>query len=120
MGCKLRDFSVNDIYSELKWMKVGQRAIYFRNTLMYRCIHDLAPNYLTSNINLQSNMHTYSTRSSTMNNISLPSVRTESAKKSFAFSGPGSWNNLPHNLKILSNFNTFKAHLKHYLLNYDA
>ena len=39
-----------DIVKSLKWMNVNQRCQYFTTTLMFKCIHGLAPTYLVDNI----------------------------------------------------------------------
>ena len=114
LGCGVRDMHVADIYKELKWLNVRQRASYFRNTLMYKCVHGLAPDYLITNTNLQRNCHSYCTRSSYSNDISQDFVRTENGRRSFKFSGGRSWNSLPPNLKSLPDCNNFKRKLKMY------
>ena len=115
LGCGVRDMHVVDIYKELDWLTVRQRADYFKNVLMYNCVHGLAPEYLTINTNLQRNCHTYRTRSSCSNNITLDIVKTENGKRAFKFSGACAWNSLPSNLKCLPNCNSFKRKLKYYI-----
>ena len=63
LRCKVRDKHVSAIYDELKWMSVRQRADYFTLTLIYRCVHGLAPDYLAHNIINSMKTHSYGTRS---------------------------------------------------------
>ena len=93
----------NDWYAELKWMKVRQRAEFFKNILMYKCVNGLAPDYLSNGIQSQMITHSYNTRSSTGNSITQSAIRTEFGKCSFKFSGARSWNDLPCTIKILPN-----------------
>ena len=116
LGRKLRDSHVTDMFAELKWLQVRQRGSYFRNTLMYKCVNGLAPDYLTKNTVLQKNAHSHRTRSSCCNNVLLAPVKTECGKRSFKFSGGSSWNCLPPNMKVLPTLSNFKINLRSHLL----
>ena len=53
LGNNARDVHVSDVYAELKWMQVPQRAEYLKNILMCKCVYGLAPNYLSNSIQAQ-------------------------------------------------------------------
>ena len=86
LGCRIRDVHVSDLYAELKWMQVRQRAEYFKNILMYKCVNGLAPDSLSNGIQSQMITHSYNTKSSTGNSITQSAIRTEIGKRSFKFS----------------------------------
>ena len=103
------------VYTELNWMQVRERDEYFKNILMYKCVHGLAPEYLSIGIQSQMNTHSYNTRSNTSNNISHFAMRTEIGKRSFKYSGGRSWNNLPLAIRSLPTILTFKKHVKEHI-----
>ena len=109
LGCKTRDIHTMDLYTKLNWMNINQRADYFRNILMYKCINGQAPEYLRDSIQSQTITQVYNTRFKAHNNLSHASVKTETGKRSFKYSGASSWNNLPHSIKILPNIHSFKG-----------
>jgi len=115
LGCKVRDKHVNEIYDDLKWMNVYQRAIYFKNILMYRCIHGSAPEYLVNNIHRIS--HSHRTRSQNSTNIQVALSKTDWGRRTFQNSGADSWNHLPSKVKNSPSLQSFKKHLKAHILN---
>ena len=115
LACKVRDMHVHELYSNLNWMTVEQRATYFKHILMFKCINGMAPEHLTSNITIDST-HSYSTRLNDSNNVRQPSVKIETAKRSFRYSGASSWNSLPDSIKNITNVSTFKQKIKHHIL----
>ena len=115
LRCKVRDKHVSAIYDELKWMTVRQRADYFTLTLIYRCMHGLAPNYLAQNILHGLNTHSYGTRSRSSNNIYFGRSRTNWGTRTFRKHGAGLWNRLPCNIKQSSSIQVLKKNLKVYI-----
>ena len=59
-------------------------------------------------------VHNHSTRQ--INNLALIDIKSNLGKKSVHFQGIQVYNNLPQNLKSLSNANKFKKQLKSFLL----
>ena len=117
LRCKVRDKHVSAIYDELKWMTVRQRADYFTLTLIYRCVHGLAPDYLAQNIVNSMKTHSYGTRSMSSNNIYIGRSRTDWGRRTFRKHGAGLWNHLPRHIKHSANIQVFKKNLKDYILN---
>jgi hypothetical protein len=116
LGCKVREKHVDEIYKELKWMNVRERANYFKSILMYKCIHNLAPEYLVNKIQNQ-NTHRYSTRSQSANNIATHRIRTEWGRRTFLNSGASVWNNLPNTVRNSLSIQSFKKNFKKYIIS---
>ena len=56
------------------------------------------------------------TRADGNNDLSVPRIKkTTFGGRSFAYTGATLWNSLPRELKLCSNLNQFKKHLKTYL-----
>ena len=79
-------------------MNIKERTEYFTAILMYKCLNDLAPTYLSNKFNFVSDAHPYSTRSTTNNKLALPKPNSELLKKSFYYNGSRIWNELPSNI----------------------
>ena len=69
-----------------------------------------APSYLGENFVLVNNQHRHNTRNSEHNFI-VPRVNGM-AKFNFQFQGVKIWNELPNNIKCISNKSTFKKAVK--------
>jgi hypothetical protein len=75
--------------------------------LMYKVTHGIAPLYLLNLLN--------KSERSISHNFLLPRTRIDLYKLSFSFTGPYVWNSLPSNLKVCTNFSTFKRCLRQHL-----
>jgi len=103
------------IIRNLRWMNVKQRCRYFTLTLMFKCIHGLAPSYLVDNVVMNFDVNGMTTRTHAMN-VYVPSVSSQFAKRSFQYCGAILWNDLPGFLKDLNDYNGFKFYLKKHIL----
>ena len=105
------------MFQELKWMNIYTRIKYFQAILMYKCTKGLTPNYLSENITPCSNVHNYSTRSTTSGYLHVPRPNnTDYFKRTFKYSGLIIWNALPKEIKYLDNINSFKSRCADYFL----
>jgi len=65
-----------DLVRKLGWMDVKQRFLYFLNILMFKCIHGMAPYYLTNEIIMQIEISNIVTRTIEMNvYVSVPTKK---------------------------------------------
>ena len=105
-GKKRRDHA-RPLLKQLHWLPVQERIIFKIICLVFKCIHKNAPSYLINSLP-EPDM-----------NLLLRPLRTRSSygDRAFSVSGPRYWNALPSNLKQISNFDTFKAQLKHHLFS---
>ena len=86
------DTSSNLLLDALKWEKLSLRRKKQKALIMYKTIHDLAPEYL---------QRLFSQRDAEYNlrnlegKLTLPKPNTNYLKRSFCYSGACLWNNLP-------------------------
>ena len=98
---------------ELHWLPVKQRIDFKVATLIFKCMHELAPIYLRDLIVLYQPVRNL--RSSTKNLLTVKKVHYKSVgERSFSFYGPNLWNSLPLNIRSINDFNKFKRDLKTY------
>ena len=90
------DTSSNLLLDSLKWEKLSLRRKKQKALIMYKTIHDLAPEYL---------QRLFSQRDAEYNlrnlegKLTLPKPNTNYLKRSFCYSGACLWNNLPQYLR---------------------
>ena len=70
-------------------MNIHQRLSYFFGILVFKCLNNQAPNYLTELINYVTDHQTYYTRSVSNNLLLVPC---------FHFAGSSLWNTIPLNI----------------------
>ena len=98
--------------ADLHWLKVPYRIEYKVATLMFKCIHDSAPKYLTELI-VVDQLHDHSLRSIDSGRIHTTVSRTNMVhESSFHSMGPRIWNNLPEPVIKTTNLSAFKTQLK--------
>ena len=101
-----------DLIANLKLLNVRQRRDYFMSLLVFKCVHGLAPAYLSNEIIMAVDVSNRHTRNLNVNNLYVPTVNTECTRSSFSYQGPIVWNTLPDDLKECTNLNTFKLKAK--------
>ena len=90
---------------ELHWLRVQERIEFKFLLLVYKCIHGLAPLYLSELINVTESRH-----------ISLHVKNPqESFNRPFRRAGPLLWNRLPPSVRDSKNIDIFKKNLKTHL-----
>ena len=95
-------------------MNIRQRYLYFLILLIFKCIHGLAPNYLTNNVIFDFEVSQKATRKHEMNlYLNLP--ENEFHKNMLFYSGAKEWNLLPNYLKDCNDIVQFKQKLKSYI-----
>ena len=107
--------SSTDALRELHWLPVKQRICYKIALIVFKCLHDLAPEYLKCLIKLKT--YAMCLRSASVNAVVLEvpvCSRRTFYDRSFAVSGPTVWNALPFELRQIDNLDTFKDKLKTY------
>ena len=98
---------------ELHWLPVKLRIDYKIATLIFKCLHNLAPIYLQNII--EPYQPSRNLRSSSHNLLVQKRYHYKTVgERSFSFYGPQLWNSLPSHLRSIENFTTFKRELKTY------
>ena len=95
-------------YQELHWLTVDQRIHFKVLTLIFKCIHSMAPSPLAVKIKLKSPLDMLLDSSQFYPSSAF-------GKKAFSYYAPHCWNALPWCLRVIPCLDTFKAHLKHHL-----
>ena len=104
-GLKRKD-TVEPYLEELHWLKVKERIEFKVLLLTFKCIHGLAPKYLSDLIQYNS--------SSSGRSVSLHCPPFTSSK-AFSAAAPKLWNDLPQEIQQTVNINHFKNKLKAHL-----
>jgi hypothetical protein len=86
-----------DIRTNLHWLPLRKRIEFKTCTLVYKCLHDTAPFYLTLFCRPVSTvLGRKHLRSAASGNLFVPTWRTSTfGPRSFAIFGPSTWNNTP-------------------------
>ena len=100
----------------LHWLPVQYRILFKVLTLVYKCLHNQAPEYLKKLLHVRKSSH-YSLCSNE-DGVLLEILRTKAktyAAWSFSVEGPVQWNRLPRFLRDINNLQDFRKKLKTYL-----
>ena len=107
-----------DIVKSLSWMNVRQRRNYFTLLMVFKCLTDSAPDYLSHCFTMYNELDQhYALRSAHSKDVIVPCVSSAMMNFSFIYNGAILWNNLPVHMKSVSNLNAFKIVLKDYVLS---
>ena len=111
--CQLPQRSrITNLLADLHWLKIPYRIEYKIATLMFKCIHDITPKYLTELI-VVDQLHDRSLQSTETGRIYTTVSRTNKVhESSFHSMGPRIWDNLPEAVIRTTNLGTFKTQLK--------
>ena len=101
----------------LHWLPIRQRIHFKIAVLVFKCIKGLAPTYLSDLLQpKQSREGLRSSNTPASPIFVIPFNKNKTfLDRSFAFSGPFIWNNLPHHVRHSDTLGIFKKHLKTYL-----
>jgi len=102
------------VLHQLHWLPVDKRITYKILLMVFKCLHNLAPSYL-SNLIIKYTPNR-ALRSSSKNLLVVPPSRTKGyGDRAFSVCGPKLWNNLPESLRRETKLEPFKKNLKTYL-----
>ena len=101
-----------DLVKSLKLQAIREHRDYFLCVLMFKCIHGLAPHYLSNDVTMVVDIHGYDTRSSENMDLYVPRCTKELCKRSFLYTGSMLWNDLPDVLKESSSLDVFKSNYR--------
>ena len=105
------------LLNKLHWLPVKKRIMFKVALMVYKCVHNLAPDYLSSLLHTPQETR-YNLRSRVDNTLlHVPRVSSKKGEQSFDFSGPTVWNSLPNNVRSCTSVESFKRNLKTYLFS---
>ena len=106
---------VSPLLKSLHWLQIQERIDYKIAVLVFKCLSDQAPLYLSDLVNKKVNSRLLrSSSDSTL--LTVPRKRLKTyGKRCFEHYGPRLWNSLPREVREKENLSTFKNALKYYL-----
>ena len=113
---KKKDDSTTETLKTLHWLPVKCRIEFKILVLVFKCLNNMAPEYLKSLLNYKREQ-SYNLRSND-DDLKLDPPRTSRstfADRSFSVYGPTVWNKLPYDLRSHCDLESFKRSLKTYL-----
>ena len=117
-GLKRYEHITSILRDELHWLPINSRVDFKIALLTYKALHNQAPECLSSMCHLASNSVGLSRNRSASNGDLIPYYTwhtTHYGKRSFFYSSPYIWNNLPPYIKEQSTVTNFMKHLKTFL-----
>ena len=85
-----------DLFAKLNWLSFDKRIILQRGTLVYKCLNNLAPDYLCNIFTKLKDTRSRITRAFTNDKLALQrKFRLAVGQKSFLYRGTHLWNSLP-------------------------
>ena len=105
---------VSPLLKELGWLPIKEHLQYRDAVLMYKCMYNQAPSYLSQMFTKRNQIHDRETRN--QNELDIPKYRTATGQRTFKYRGTKIWNALDEELKSTANLKHFKFKLKARLL----
>ena len=103
--------SAAPLIHELGWSTVEALIHRETSTMAFKCLNNLAPEYLSGCFSKLSDCHNRSLRNS-KTDLLLPRMRTSCGQQSFAYRGAKVWNELDLESKLAPSIHCFKSSLK--------
>ena len=106
---------ITPILIDLHWLPVEYRITYKILLLVYKAINGLSPSYISNLLSFCTS--SYSLRSCSNRLLQVPRSKLKSNDdRRFSIAGPKLWNSIPPSLRNADFLNSFKKHLKTYLI----
>ena len=114
--CRKKKYDhVTPLLEQLHWLPVSKRIEYKLDTISYKSLNNMAPDYLSSLIEIYQPSRTLRSASDPLT-LRIPRVRlSTTGTRAFSVSGPFFWNKLPLSVRQQPTFSSFKSALKTYL-----
>ena len=110
---------ISPYLERLHFLPVRYRIMYKIALLVFKCLNNIAPKYLSSLIRLRDTKRQSVRLDNDFYLLKVPPcphfTKTEAA---FSYSGPNIWNQLPYDLRCLNDIRTFKKQLKTHYFEY--
>ena len=108
---------VTPLLQDLHWLRVPQRIEFKLGVLVYRCLHGIAPAYLTECFQRVADVDSRRRlRSSSTSAVVVPPTRLSTVgDRAFPVAAARVWNSLPSSVTSCTSLSTFKRHLKTHL-----
>ena len=94
----------------LGWVDLKTHRTINKCILVFKCLHELVPDYLRNYFNKNCQIHSFNTRRK--KDMHIPKIKLSLGKRTFRYSGSISFNSLSPHIKNSENLGTFKNRLK--------
>ena len=111
--CANYDSDIDELFRILGWRKLKYQRFESAAVMMYKSLHEMTPEYLSSRFVFRNDITSYRLRN-TENKLALPQPRTNYLKKSFSYSGARLWNSLFSDLRAATSLHDFKLNISHH------
>ena len=108
------DRSTDELLRMVNWVKLDHQRLVNKSIMMYKIVHNMVPDYLSSHFVLRSDALTYNLRDSDCS-LAIPQPRTNYCKRTLSYRGAVLWNSLPVDIPQSPSLDEFKFKL----MNYD-
>ena len=108
------------LFKSLKWMTLEERFEFNRVLMIYKCLHNLAPPYLSTELVNPCQIHEHFTRITTSGELSLPKFKSDCYKNSPIVSSVRSWNMLSRLTREAITVCSFKSLYKRSCVMFDT
>jgi len=103
---------------QLHWLPIKFRVIFKVATTMHNILHKRSPPYLKDFVTFSvSEPQRRQLRSTTARSAVILRTRTQFGRRAFSVCGPGIWNSLPVNIRLIDSHPSFRRALKTHLFN---
>ena len=109
--CANYDSDIDELFRALCWRKLKYQRFESAAVMMYKSLHGMTPEYLSSRFVFRNDITSYRLRN-TENKLALPQPRTNYLKKSFSYSGARLWNSLSSDLRAATSLHDFKLNIR--------
>ena len=107
---------ITSALKQLHWLPIKQRICYKLSTIVHKCLHQQAPDYLSELFTFTADIQSRcSLRSASDGKLAIPRTRIQFGDRAFSVAGARQWNSLPVELRNIDDFGLFKAKLKTHL-----
>ncbi len=105
---------ITPVLKDLHWLPVELRIVFKINLLTYKCLHNLAPKYLTDLLAVYSPGRTL--RCNLDKKLKTQKYNTSNyGLRAFSIHAPRLWNDLPDFVRLAPSVHVFKSRLKTHL-----
>jgi len=104
---------ITPVLFSLHWLPVKQRIDYKVILLVFRCMHNMCPTYLSELLTVYVPKRDLRSAERALLDYKAPS--TKYGERAFSVAGATLWNGIPEDIRILNNIGTFKSKLKTWL-----
>ena len=97
---------ISEALKSLKWLDVKDKLLFNNFVMMYKCMNNLTPNYLSERFQQRSKIHQRDTRQK--KDLTLPKCRLVTGQRAYAFRGVKMYNTLPKEIWNTESLSVFK------------